>query len=216
MLKQILNFIFPLACGVCGKLLEADDHRRICDGCWSRIAYSRRMVFPLPYWMDDIYACCSYEGVIKECIHLFKYRGREYMARPLGGIMADCLEGGIDISGIDILVPVPLHKRSRSKRGFNQSELLIGEILVKHAKVLSNDNLVRVQNTRSQVRLSSKERTMNVEDAFRVKNPELFSGRNVLLVDDVCTTGATLNECAKSLKNAGAKKVFGIVLAHGR
>ena len=168
----------------------------------------------MPYWMDDVYACCSYEGVMKECIHLLKYKGREYMARPLGGIMADCLESGVDINNIDVFVPVPLHKKKKVERGFNQSELLIRQSLIKYEKELSADNLIRIQNTRSQVNLYREERAMNVEGAFRVKNPELFSGKNVLLVDDVCTTGATLNECAKSLKNAGVKKVFGIVLAN--
>lgn len=215
MFKHIINFIFPLTCGSCGKLLKADNRRRICDECWSRIAYSRSRVFPLPSWLDDIYTCCSYEGVIRECIHVLKYRARGYMAAPLGAIMADCLEGGIDIDKVDIIAPVPLHRKSRDRRGFNQSELLIKEISKKYGREVSLDNLIRKQNTRSQVTLLKDDRVKNVEGAFHVRNPDLFTGRSILVVDDVCTTGSTLNECAKSLKKAGALKVYGLVLAHG-
>ena len=137
------------------------------------------------------------------------------MMRPLGEIMADCFDDGLDLNDIDILVPVPLHRKSKSRRGFNQSELLITELLRRLDREVSVNNLVRIQNTRSQIILSREERIKNVTNAFQVKNPELFVNKNVLLVDDVCTTGSTLNECARSLKSAGAQKVYGLVLAHG-
>ena len=216
MFRKILNFIFPLNCGACGALLEADYPGRLCEDCLRRIVYSRSRVYPLPEWLDDLFSCCSYEGVIRDCIHHFKYRSREYMAKPLGAIMAECLESGMDTAGVDALVPVPLHWRSRARRGFNQSELLARELLSVYDGAVSTGNLVKRRNTLSQVGLSGEERLTNISDAFLVKAPGEFEGRTVLLVDDVCTTGSTLNECARLLKSAGSLKVYGAVIAHGK
>jgi ComF family protein len=113
-------------------------------------------------------------------------------------------------------VPVPLHWKKKQERGFNQSELMAKKICRKLSLPISINNLHRVKNTLSQTQLSRLQRQKNVNDAFKVKNPDLFLEKNVLLVDDVLTTGITASECARNLKNAGAKKVYLLALARSR
>lgn len=215
-LQYILNFIFPLTCAVCGKNLKADDKRRICDECWNNVKYTGIPIFPKPYWLESIYACCSYEGAVKKCIHLLKYNGKTYIAHLLATLLVDCADTNFTIEDIDFFVPVPLHKKRHRQRGFNQAELLLKEMNRKFNKKVVTDNLVKIKNTKSQVFLSGKERESNILDTFHLKNPEIFPDKNILLIDDVSTTGSTLNECAKTLRKAGAKKIHGLVLAHGK
>jgi len=188
----------------------------MCDKCRGEIEYLRSPVVPMPSWTDGVYACCLYEGVIRECIHLLKYKGSSCMAKPLGEILAACLSGAADIARTDFIVPVPLHRRSRLKRGFNQSELLAREMAKLCNMKVEKHNLVKIKNTRSQVNLSKEEREANVKGVFRVCNPVIFRGKNIILIDDVCTTGATMSECARVLKSCDAAGVRGIVIAHGR
>jgi len=212
---KLLNFIYPLYCAVCSKPLEADEHRRICDSCWASIIYVKSRIIPLPEWLDGAYSCCLYEGAIKKCIHLFKYRKKKWLAVPLGGIMGACAGAVWFPQEIDLLVPVPLHKRSLRERGFNQSSLLAANVAAALRKELSAETVVKKTYTKNQVGLSKEERKKNLEGAFSVNPAEKVKEKNILLVDDVCTTGATLGECARVLKENGAGKVFALVLAHG-
>jgi len=163
---------------------------------------------------DEGYSAHQYTGVVKELIHLFKYRKRQYLGHFLGGSLLDCVRERGDLSGYDAIVPVPLHWRRQWSRGFNQATDL--------GKALSNGfgipimkrNLRRVLNTRPQVRIEPKEREDNIKNAFRVRRPGKVAGKKLVLLDDVITTGATLNECARVLKMAGALKVTIVTLAH--
>lgn len=111
-----------------------------------------------------------------------------------------------------LIIPVPLHKRKLKSRGFNQSELLAKEISIKLDMYLEVKSLIKVKNNQSQTNLSAVERRKNVKDCYRWKGNNL-KNKNIILIDDVITTGATLNECAKILKKAGANEVWGLVLA---
>ncbi|GAX62065.1 amidophosphoribosyltransferase [Candidatus Scalindua japonica] len=135
-----------------------------------------------------------------------------YLATPLASLLVNLLHQEV-IGEIDLIVPVPLHWKKKQERGFNQSELMAKEISKKLSIPISINNLHRVKNTLSQTQLSRSQRQKNVKDAFKIKNPEIFIKKNVLLVDDVLTTGITASECAKSLKNTGTSKVFLIALA---
>ncbi|MBI2577938.1 MAG: ComF family protein [Candidatus Wildermuthbacteria bacterium] len=114
-----------------------------------------------------------------------------------------------------LLVPVPLHKKRLRWRGFNHAELLAKELSLGLAIPLAANLLVKTKATLAQAELSEKERKTNVKDAFRVISPSSVKNKNILLVDDVYTTGSTLRECAKVLKKAGAFRIFGIVAARG-
>ena len=152
-----------------------------------------------------------YKGIVKEAIHLYKYRP----VRSLKGYLGNFIEVGSKkwFSDADLVVAVPLHKMRLRQRGFNQSLFLAQRASRTLGIGLSVDGLARVKNTRPQVDLDRGEREANVRGAFKAVKPWEFEGRNVMLVDDVYTTGATVKECAKVLKAAGADKVSVLTVA---
>ncbi len=154
-----------------------------------------------------------YDGSLRKAILLFKYAGREEMARPLALCMEDTFRSRPELHQTDCVIPVPLHFLKRHARGFNQSELLARELTARVGLPLQLNALVRRRWTRAQAGLGKEKRKGNVQDAFQVKSTEGVNGKHVLLVDDVCTTGATLDACAQALKEAGAKRVNALTLA---
>lgn len=156
-----------------------------------------------------------YEGTLSEAIHIFKYQKKQAMAKHLNAVVTDALLQ--KLADTDIIIPVPLHKRRLNERGFNQS-LLIAHYLSKRLCIpLSIDGLQRVRWTRPQIELSKDERLKNVRGAFAIgtglKPDTILKNKTVVLVDDVYTTGATVNECAKVLKKAGANEVVVFTIA---
>jgi len=136
------------------------------------------------------------------------------MIRPFKGIMRDlfsenCLIG----SAIDLIVPVPIHRVRRRSRGFNQAEIIADALSGILLIPLSLNNLVKTKNTVPQIRITGRHRINNLKNSFSVLDPSLFGGKSILLVDDVMTTGATLDTCAARLRIAGAREVFGFTLA---
>jgi ComF family protein len=130
----------------------------------------------------------------------------------LSFLARSALEGSGFYEGVDFFVPVPLHWMRKLRRGYNQSQLVAKSL--KHPQAKVNTDLVRVRYTKAQPVMASEfQRAKNVAGAFAVRRGHTFAGRNICLVDDIKTTGATLNECARTLKEAGAAKVFALVLA---
>lgn len=156
---------------------------------------------------DAAYSFGSYEGELRELIHLFKYRGVQTLAAPLGKFLLQALPRE---QSFDVIVPMPLHWRKRWVRGFNQSELLAREVNRRWNTPLQR-LVTRVRNTSAQAGLTNAKRRDNVAGAFRAK-PAVKHMR-VLLVDDVLTTGATAGACAAALKRAGAAHVTLLTLA---
>jgi ComF family protein len=196
-------------CGTCGERLlspfavstEAGEPR--CGLC-------RRQKPPF----ERASAYGSYEGGLRELIHLLKYERVEPAADVLGRMLAEAiqkLQPGF-AEGPLMIVPVPLHAAKRKERGFNQSELIIRTALkVKDSKSrlsLHPELLRRRRPTQSQIGLTRHQRRENMRGAFVVTAPELVSGREILLIDDVFTTGTTVSECARVLRRAGASKVW--------
>ena len=139
-------------------------------------------------------------------------KGRTELDITLGFLANSALRGSVFYNDIEFFVPVPLHWSRRLVRGYNQA-LIIAKKL-KHPSAKINTDLVRIRYTKSQVKMPSPtQRARNVAGAFAVRYGHNFTGRNICLIDDIKTTGATLNECARTLKQAGASKVFALVLA---
>ena len=176
-------------------------------------------------------AVASYEGLLKQSIHLLKYRGKIALAKPLGWILfatflerypnvEPCAYQG-EFHGIDVIAPIPLYRWRMFKRGFNQAYLLIREFTSlwqalfgsKAPWVVEGRLLSRRKNTKTQTGFTREERLKNMQDAFRVTSSATVSGKTILLVDDVHTTGATTNEAAKVLYDADAVSVDVLVLA---
>ena len=163
-----------------------------------------------PLQIGGIRAPYRMEGAVRKAIHALKYQGVRAVAPTLGQLLASFLvrEG---LEG-DLLVPVPLHSKRERQRGYNQSLLLAQAVGDATGLAVEPRALTRVTSVPSQVSLRAEERRTNVAGGFRAKHGSV-SGRRILVIDDVCTTGATLEACALSLKEAGAVSVWGLALA---
>ena len=194
-------------CSICGERVlsayaECDDHGlRRCPVC-------RRVERPF----ERAAAYGSYDGGLRELIHLLKYNGVRPAAGVLGGMLAETIatfepafgEGEV------LVIPVPLYKAKRRQRGFNQAEVIVRAALKHQAGrfELATDVLRRTRDTHSQIGLTSHQRRENLRGAFAVGRAAEVTGREVLLVDDVYTTGTTVSECARVLRRAGAARVW--------
>ena len=188
--------------------LRDDDGFLRCPVC-------RRLARPF----ERAVAYGSYEGALRELVHLLKYNSVRPAANVLGRMLAEaiaCLEGAFSQPAV-LVVAVPLFKGKRRQRGFNQAEMIARSALkaypAPHRFQLAADVLVRVRATHSQIGLTSHQRRENLRGAFKVARAQEVTGREILLVDDVYTTGTTATECARVLRRAGASKVWVITVA---
>ena len=154
-----------------------------------------------------------YEGILKKAIHLFKYKKKTGLARPLSGLLLEFLKDNPLWAKTDYLVPVPLTRRRRRERGFNQAEYLARRLMRPLNIKLSADNLKRKGLSLSQSKAGREERYKNVAGAFYLERPEIFRDKKILLIDDVFTTGSTANACARVLKEGGSKEVLVLTVA---
>ena len=234
-LDTILHWVYPVDCVACGK--PAIDRRlpSFCRPCWESIRpieapvcprcgrpFASRLALTLspghlcgpcrerPPVFDQALSPYRYEGVLEQAIRLYKFRGRTTLAAPLADLM---LVWMARIPPSDLVIPVPLHPSRLREREFNQA-LLLADRVARHLGLpCSFEHLIRVRATRPQTELNQAERSRNVRRAFAVRQPACLEGRRVLLIDDVLTTGATLNECAKVLRSAGVETVSVLTLA---
>lgn len=163
-----------------------------------------------PLRINGIRSVALFDGVLREAIHRLKYRGLRSLAVPLGQMLVDYWRA--HPLPVDVVVPVPLHPRRERERGYNQAVLLAREFSKSTGLSLMEEGLARVRETPPQIGLNAAERKVNVRGAFRCQRQEL-RGKKVLLLDDVCTTGATLEACSMALWEAGARSVWGLTLA---
>lgn len=201
MLKAILSFLFPQKCLGCRK-----ENEILCDECVEKIDYAE-----LPR-QDDIFAASNYsDPVLRKTIWLLKYKKVKSAAAPLATLLRQRVWSRIKTEGA-LVVPIPLSKKRLRQRGFNQAELIARYL----PGDVGADILYKKIHTDSQVSIKDKEKRLtNLAGSFAVKNPEAVRGRDIILIDDVCTTGATIKEARKVLKAAGAKKVLAVVVARG-
>lgn len=220
-----LDLIFPPSCNHCDERTGGGENL-LCEECCSQLKRIRRpycsccgRVFPgtgdnhlcgdclTPSWaFDTARSIFAFEDVIAGLVHTLKYAGDMSALDTIKWISgrSTVLQ---DFEIPDIILPVPLHKKRLRKRGFNQALLLALEIFSNDRKKIVVNLLKRQADTASQTSLSGIERRKNLRNAFRVDNPSKVVGLNALIVDDVFTTGSTVNECAIVLKAAGAKRV---------
>jgi ComF family protein len=208
----VLSVLLAPPCAICERMLPHPLDGAVCETCWAAIlphpCRSPLQTIPM------MSAIGPYESTLRDAIHALKYDGRRSIAPRLGRLMAQC--GHEVVRGADVAVPVPLHWRRLRQRGFNQADDLARSIGLPVARVLR-----RIRATAPQVELPADARLHNVRDAFAWKNaPRVFArswvtvtGLVVVLVDDVATTGATLDACARVLKAAGAGEVRAITAA---
>lgn len=231
--ERILDFLYPPRCAACAAFV--DRHGHLCADCWSGLRLlapplCRACGLPLPQGAGPDPLCaactarapafararaaCAYADVARRLVLAFKHGERTELAPLLAGFVARA--GAELLAACDLIVPVPLHRLRLWRRGFNQSLLLAEELARRGDRPLARDALLRVRATRSQQGLDAAARRRNVTPAAFAVHPrrrDLVAGRAVLLVDDVLTTGATLEACARTLLRAGAARVDVVVFA---
>ena len=227
-----ISLLYPATCTICGKNIRAGEY--LCDGCEGKLI---RIVAPFcdtcsePFEgsIDNVFRCanCSHRtiyfdtavaafrgrGVVREVIHQFKYARqihlRHLVARWLGAALDD---KRLRNCNFDLILAVPLHPTRERERGFNQAGLL-SKLLSVQTSIRSQRVLERVRYTTTQTALDRSERMENLHNAFRLRKNTDVRGLRVLLIDDVLTTGSTLNECSRVLKRAGAISVHAATAA---
>ena len=226
--KSVLDIVMPPVCYVCGKSCSAQYG--LCDACMGGISHiispycskcgmrikKNEKLCPECAKKDSYinrgWSCCYYKDTIKDCIHLFKYSGYTGLSDIFGSIMNDFVSKNVSDS-MDTIVPVPIHPSKKRERSYNHSEIL-AKALSKNQRIsLDADNLIKIKWTRPQSELDKKKRKENIKDTFFVIDKNSFRDKNVLLVDDVYTNGSNINECAKTLVESGASKVYSLTLA---
>lgn len=164
-----------------------------------------------PLTVAPIHAAFLFDDQIRDALHALKYRGGTALVAPLAPRMAEAWRSnGMQC---DLLIPVPLHPKRETQRGYNQAAVLARALGHEIRVSVAERALARTRNTASQTRLNRQERKQNVEAAFICEAPTLVAGRHVTLIDDVATTGATLDACATALLAQGAQRVSAFTLA---
>jgi ComF family protein len=203
--RGLLDLLYPPRCVVC----REPGPERFCSECRAAVVPAAPPVRPRSSL--DGRACVGlYEGPLREAVLRLKYHDRRALAEDLGALLAQCLEEHREEWAADALVPVPIHPQRRRERGYNQAELLAAA-LAGHCGLPVRDALERVRDTPPQIGLGWAARLRNVDGAFAPR-AEAAPGRRAVLIDDVQTTGATLEEAAGKLREAGAQAVFALTV----
>jgi ComF family protein len=226
MLKDFFSLIYPHVCAACGRSLYKNEYS-ICTFCYfqlPRTNFHRDNDNPIAkiFWgRINIHSAASYYnfgkgGKVQQLIHQLKYKGRKEVGVSIGKLYGNDLRKAPNFCTVDSIIPVPLHPGKQRKRGYNQSECF-AEGLSQSMKVTTDfKSLRREAAGSSQTKKSRFSRWENVETAFQVKEPEAIYGKHVLLVDDVVTTGATLEACAASLLEVPGVRVSIATIAYAR
>ena len=214
-LRLVNRLLFSNRCRVCGKVTAVNLD--ICENCSvekfriSENAIAAKSTSNKNY--DRITSPFYYTGNIKTCIQNFKYKGFKRAADFLSAEMIKVLERDFADEEVDYITCVPVTRRRRRQRGYNQDELLLKEIAKAFNLKSAPKLLIKTKNTPTQVNLKMNERKSNLKGAFRANDKFHLENKTILLCDDVKTTGSTLDECSKTLKKAGAKRVICVTCA---
>jgi ComF family protein len=233
-IAAILDLVYPVACASCGAPVHDSAGLPLCAECAVKAEFAGDLMCPrcgagVSREPEDVVKCpkcynldlnfrkavslAPYEKPLGEVVKALKFRGQRQYARPLAEHLAAILRRQDFTQNIHAIVPVPIHWRRRFSRGFNQSELIarhLGKLL---NIPVDGRSLRRIRYTEPQTKLSAEERLKNLKGAFKVRRPEAVEGKQVLLLDDVMTTGGTMTECARELRRAGAKVIYAAVVA---
>ena len=214
MFEKFLNLIYPNVCGFCNQI----NKNSLCRTCeLSLNKYSLNCIKDYTKdktkYFDYLYSSLKYENIVRDKLISYKFGEASYMYKTFAKIIINNTKIYRFLKTYDIIIAVPMHKLKKAVRGYNQSELIAKEISKKANIVFYNNILIKVKNTKVQSTLTKNQRQNNVKNAFEIANKMLIKGKKIVLLDDIYTTGSTVNECAKKLKQAGASKVFVLTIA---
>jgi competence protein ComFC len=237
-LLALKNLFLPAFCRNCGIRILSEENLHFCADCWSSIELVQepkcpRCGRPHPVrigfepaenfvcaecasqkqWVERTYAAGLHTGVLRDAIHLLKYQKKRLLAEPLARLLFAAVAAKLDFESYDLLVPVPLHRKRQKERGYNQSELVGMHLCRLQEEAKLAPVLKRVKDTPNFTLLGASERQSLIQKAFQVVAEADVRKKRILLLDDVVTTGATANECARTLRRKGATTVDVISLA---
>ena len=232
--NYLLHILFPRTCFSCSKDLPYDTKNPLCSACENGLTLPGPLIcqrcgvvlksggahcFHCRGSKADTFKCkiirsaCEFNTFSRGLVHALKYQGADYVAPYMGALMAQRFSMFTELADVNLVMPVPLFKKRLKKRGYNQSELLARAFCKAANLPLDTVSLTRVRDTQSQTHLGREKRLENMTDAFAVNNSQAVKGKTILLIDDVATTGATLEGCAQTLRRAGAKRVMAFTFA---
>ncbi len=232
----VVNSLFYSECIHCDNILKEFVSKGLCRDCWNTIPSIQPPMCVLcgipfqenltkeslphrcsdcienPPAYDSVRSYGAYRGKLKDGIHSFKYDGNKAAGKELGKLLYITFSRYTKFGGVDFITFAPLHHKRKKERGFDQASIL-GKELSDRTGLSFKRFLRRIKNTKPQTELTKAQRKKNVRGAFSPVNKRKLEGRDLLIVDDVYTTGATLRECSKELKEAGAEKILVLTVA---
>ncbi|NQY73134.1 MAG: ComF family protein [Candidatus Margulisbacteria bacterium] len=202
---KILNTLLPNMCEICHSFCDQE----ICDSCLKTLPIHPKIKSIPP--LTNIHSLCRYEDPIKHLLSRIKFDGQKHIASHLSTLLKRHIPSQT-LKNIDVIIPVPLHSARYKKRGFNQVDLLFQPLAKATHIPYHNHILSRIKATPPLFNLDKEQRPIILQDAFCIHHPKVILGKNVMIVDDIYTTGSTLNACGRLLKKKGAKSVQGMTL----
>ena len=205
--NKLLEIIFPRKCAFCNIIINKDY---ACKKCKKKLEYMCINYVHeevKKHEFENLICAYPYIGMIREKLLEFKFKNKKFLYRALSEKLIIDIKK-ISIQKFDYIIPVPISFNRYLERGYNQSYLIAKFISKELNKPLIKFGLVKVKNNRKQSLLSMAERAQNVKGVYRVLNSRLIDGKNILLIDDIFTTGTTVEECSKVLKNNGAQRII--------
>lgn len=211
-MKNILNLIYPQVCGICGEISKED----ICNHCKVKIKPYKRVkkrIYLTKYYDTYMYLF-DYQDIIREKILQYKFQEKNYIYHSFAKIITNDEKICRFLKSYDIIIPVPISKKRKQKRGYNQSEIIAKKLAKQVPKLeYQKDVLYKIKDTSPQSSLDKENRQKNIQGAYYIKNEKKVQNKKILLFDDIYTTGATVNECSRTLKQVGAKEIGVLTLA---
>lgn len=210
-INSALDYFFPAICGMCGEINE----NYICNNCYENIKKIKKCVineYNNRNFSKHLYIF-RYEGIIRNKIIEYKFEDKGYLYKMFAKIILSDKKTCNFIKKYDVIIPVPISKKRKKKRGYNQSELVANELAQKLNQDIWTDIIIKKKDNKPQSELNKLERIKNVEDIYEINKPIEVKNKKVLLLDDIYTTGSTVNEIARKLKQNQTQEIGVITLA---
>ena len=214
--EKILNLIYPQTCGICGKIAT----NSLCKKCEielkkqeeSQIIGNNKEEIENKNF-DELIYIFKYEGQIRKLILDYKFNEKSYLYLTFVNFLLKNKKIFEKIKNYDTIIPVPISKKRNKTRGYNQSLLIAKEIAQQTNLELVNNCLIKTKNIIEQSKLNKEDRTKNIQGVYELKNKKMIENKKILLIDDIYTTGSTVNECSKILRKGNPSKIGILVLA---
>ncbi len=214
-INNFLDLVYPPVCGICENICK--DY--ICKKCIIKIKkykIKRKNIYKVrdkSKFFDEACHIFKYEDIIRDKLIQYKFDNKSYLYKTFSKIILNDKKICGFLENYDIIIPVPIHKKRKQQRGYNQTELIANQISKDLNIKLEKNILIKNINTKAQSGLNKKDRQRNVRDVFKLQNTQKIINKKILIIDDIYTTGSTLNECSRIIRLSGVKKIGILTIA---